>query len=244
MFLETTLVSIPNTSASVPPSTMSVDTELKEAKLVAQRIFYNEFCGTDIVVDSYDNDEVQRLLAVCVEAYSFIFSCSIHPRDSRGRSKNNPPYLTHKGVRSSFLDINKLKQVTTLQYIQDEDNFAKLQKEITDKDNVNFNYFLAFCAFGETQIKSVQMNFKRRRFTKREMEMLLYVYLNCGADLELLGKIMPYMGDGELEKAMNNFRSLSGTQTFKMRTNKLKVYLTSTVKVVWEKMISDYVEME
>ena len=225
---------------------MSADTQLKETKLAAQRIFYVEFCGTDVVVDSYDNDEVQRLLAVCVEAYSFIFHCSVqHPKDCRNKSKKNPPYLTtHRGVRNSFLDINKLKQVTTLQYIQDEDNFAKLQKEITDKDNVNFNYFLAFCAFGETQIKSVRMNFKRRRFTKREMEMLLYVYFNCGADLELLGKIMPYMGDGELEKAMNNFRSLSGTQTFKMRTNKLKVYLTSTVKVVWEKMISDYVEME
>ena len=53
---------------------MSVDTELKEAKLVVQRIFYDEFCGINIVVDSYDNNDVQRLLAVCVEANSFFFS--------------------------------------------------------------------------------------------------------------------------------------------------------------------------
>ena len=194
MFLKTTLVSKTTTSASVGPSRMSVDTKLKEAKLVAQRIFYDEFCGTDIVVDSYNNDEVQRLLAVCVEAYSFVFGCSIHPKDCRGRSKNNPPHLTVKDIRKSFLDIKKLKLVTTLQYIQDDNNFMKLQKEITDKDNVNFNYFLAFCAFGETQINSAQLNCKRKRFTKREMEMLLYVYLFCQADLELLGKIMPYMG--------------------------------------------------
>ena len=98
---------------------MSADTQLKETKLAAQRIFYVEFCGTDVVVDSYDNDEVQRLLAVCVEAYSFIFHCSVqHPKDCRNKSKKNPPYLTtHRGVRNSFLDINKLKLVTTLQYI-------------------------------------------------------------------------------------------------------------------------------
>ena len=223
---------------------MSVDTEIEEAKLVAQRIFYVEFCGTDIVVDSYENDEVQRLLAVCVEAYSFIFSCSVHPKDCRGRSKKNPPYLTHRGIRHSFLDINKLKLVTTLQYIQDDGNFANIQKEITAKDNVQFNYFLAFCAFGETQIHKAQMNFKRKRFTKREMEMLLYVYLNCGADLELLGKIMPYMGKGVLEKVMDNFRTYSGSETFEMRTKGLEVYFNSTVKVVWDAMISDYIEME
>ena len=166
------------------------------------------------------------------------------PKIAGVENRKNPPYLTHRGIRNSFLDINKLKLVTTLQYIQDDKNFAKIQKEITDKDNVNFNYFLAFCAFGKTQIHSARLNFTHRRFTKREMEMLLYVYLNCGADLELLGKIMPYMGAGVLEKAMDNFRSLSGTQTFEMRTKGLKVYLTSTVKVVWDKMISDYVEME
>ena len=136
-----TLISKTTTSASVQPSTMSVaDTDIEEAKLVAQRIFYVEFCVTDVVVDSYNNDEVQRLLAVCVEAYSFIFCCSVHPKDCRCRSKKNPPYLTHRGIRNSFLDINELKLVTTLQYIQDDKNFAKIQKQITDKDNVNFNY--------------------------------------------------------------------------------------------------------
>ena len=101
---------------------MSVDTEIEEAKLVAQRIFYVELCGTDVVVDSYNNDEVQRLLAVCVEAYSILFRCSVHPKNCRGESKKNPPFLTHKGVRNSFLNIEKIKSVTTLQFIQDEAN--------------------------------------------------------------------------------------------------------------------------
>ena len=89
------------------------------------------------------------------------------------------------------------------------------------------------------------MNFKRRRFTKREMEMLLYVYLHCGADLELLlGKTMPYMGEGVLEKVMDDFRTYSDSETFQMRTKGLKVYFNLTVKVVWDAMISDYINME
>ena len=232
------------TLASVRPLTMSVDTELDEAKLVAQRIFYVELCGTDVVVDSYDNDEVQRLLAVCVEAYSFIFRCSVHPRNCKGKSKGNPPFLTHRGVRNSFLHIEKVKSVTTLQYIQDDENMKGIQKEISEKENQNLNYFLAFCAFGDTEIMSVRMNIKRRQFTKREMEMLLYVYLNCGADLELLGKIMPYMGEGVLEKMMGDFRTYSDSETFQMRTKELEVYLNSTVKVVWNAMTRDYTEVE
>ena len=47
-----------------------------------------------------------------------------------------------------------------------------------------------------------------------------------------------------LEKVMDNFRTVSDCETFKMRTKGLKVYFTSTVKVVWDTMISDYVEME
>ena len=116
------MISKTTTLASVRPLTMSVDTELDEAKLVAQRIFYVELCGTDVVVDSYNNDEVQRLLAVCVEAYSILFRCSVHPKNCRGESKKNPPFLTHKGVRNSFLNIEKIKSVTTLQFIQDEAN--------------------------------------------------------------------------------------------------------------------------
>ena len=108
----------------------------------------------------------------------------------------------------------------------------------------NLNYFLAFCAFGEKEIMSAKMNFKHRRFTKREMEMLLYVYLNCGADLELLGKIMPYMGEGVLEKVMGDFRTYSDSETFQMRTKELEVYLNSTVKVVWNAMTRDYTEVE
>ena len=165
------------TSASVRPLKMSVDTELDKAKLVAQRIFYNEeLCSTDVVVDSYNNDEVQRLLAVCVEAYSICFRCcSVQPNFFTGKSKMNPPFLTLKGTRKSFLNVEKMKSVTTLQeYIQDDANMARIQKEITNQGNHNFNYFLAFCAFGETEILSAKMNFERRRFTKREMEMLLY----------------------------------------------------------------------
>ena len=108
----------------------------------------------------------------------------------------------------------------------------------------NLNYFLAFCAFGEKEIMSAKMNFKHRRFTKREMEMLLYVYLNCGADFKLLGKIMTYMEEGVLEKVMGDFRTYLDSATFQLRTKGLKEYLDSTVKIVWNAMISDYVEME
>ena len=38
---------------------------------------------------------------------------------------------------------------------------------------------------------------------------------------------------------MDNFRTVSDCETFKMRTKGLKVYFTSTVKVVWDTMISD-----